>query len=196
MIALVMQNLDNSITTYTKRNRFGIRRYLSKQGHGQPNPTWIPAGNEVTRRIAKKIDGVAGGTWGELFNIPLTAHFLGGAAIGSDADHGVIDPYQRVYNYPTLYVVDGASVSANLGVNPSLTITAQAERAFSLWPNAGEDDARPAQGQAYERLHPVPPQAPVVPADAPGALRLRLPVVEVRQGDDAREHGTAAPVPA
>lgn len=59
LIALVMQHLDNSITTYTKRNRLGIRRYLSKQGHGAPNPTWIPVGNEVTRRIAKKIDAVA-----------------------------------------------------------------------------------------------------------------------------------------
>ena len=178
MIALVMQNLDNSITTYTKRNKFGIRRYLSKQGHGQPNPTWIPAGNEVTRRIAKKIDGVAGGTWGELFNIPLTAHFLGGAAIGSDADHGVIDPYQRVYNYPTLYVVDGASVSANLGVNPSLTITAQAERAAALWPNKGEEDLRPAQGEPYRRLAPIEPERPVVPAHAPAALR-RLPIEPV-----------------
>jgi cholesterol oxidase len=178
MIALVMQNLDNSITTYTKRNRFGMRRYLSKQGHGQPNPTWIPVGNEVTRRIAKKIDGVAGGTWGELFNIPLTAHFLGGAAIGGDAEHGVIDPYQRVYNYPTLYVVDGASVSANLGVNPSLTITAQAERAAALWPNKGEEDLRPSQGEPYRRLDPIPPVRPVVPAHAPAALR-RLPIEPV-----------------
>ncbi|WP_237569876.1 FAD-dependent oxidoreductase [Mycolicibacterium lacusdiani] len=178
MIALVMQNLDNSITTYTKRNRFGVRRYLSKQGHGQPNPTWIPVGNEVTRRIAKKIDGVAGGTWGELFNIPLTAHFLGGAAIGSDAAHGVIDPYQRVYNYPTLYVVDGASVSANLGVNPSLTITAQAERAAALWPNKGEEDLRPSQGEPYRRLDPIPPVRPVVPEHAPAALR-RLPIEPV-----------------
>ena len=63
MIALVMQHLDNSITTYTKRGKLGMRRMTSKQGHGEPNPTWIPAGNEVTRRIAEKIDGVAGGTW-------------------------------------------------------------------------------------------------------------------------------------
>ena len=104
MIALVMQHLDNSITTFTQRTKLGFRRMTSKQGHGEPNPTWIPAGNEVTRRIAEKIDGVAGGTWGELFNIPLTAHFLGGAAIGDTAEHGVIDPYQRVYGYPTLSV--------------------------------------------------------------------------------------------
>lgn len=178
LIALVMQHLDNSITTYTKRNRLGIRRYLSRQGHGAPNPTWIPVGNEVTRRIAKKIDGVAGGTWGELFNIPLTAHFLGGAAIGDSPETGVIDPYQRVYDYPTLHVMDGAAISANLGVNPSLSITAQAERATSLWPNKGERDQRPAQGDAYRRLAPIEPAHPVVPAEAPGALR-RLPIEPV-----------------
>lgn len=174
MIALVMQNLDNSITTYTKRTKLGIRRMVSKQGHGEPNPTWIPVGNEVTRRLAEKIDGVAGGTWGELFNIPLTAHFLGGAAIGDSPERGVIDPYHRVYGYPTLSVVDGAAISANLGVNPSLSITAQAERAASLWPNNGEEDLRPGQGAAYRRLAPIAPEHPVVPADAFGALR-RLP---------------------
>ncbi len=178
MIALVMQHLDNSITTFTRKTRFGFRMMSSKQGHGEPNPTWIPAGNEVTRRIAAKIDGVAGGTWGELFNIPLTAHFLGGAAIGDGPEHGVIDPYQRVYGYPTLSVMDGAAISANLGVNPSLSITAQAERAAALWPNKNEADLRPAQGQPYRRLDPVAPQRPVVPADAPGALR-RLPIEPV-----------------
>lgn len=171
VIALVMQHLDNSITTFTKRGKLGFRRYSSKQGHGEPNPSWIPVGNEVTRRIAAKIDGVAGGTWGELFNIPLTAHFLGGAAIGDSPENGVIDPYQRVYGYPTLAVMDGAAVSANLGVNPSLSITAQAERAASLWPNKGEADLRPAQGEAYRRLDPIAPKNPVVPDSAFGALR-------------------------
>ncbi|WP_343571625.1 GMC family oxidoreductase [Mycobacterium sp.] len=179
MISLVMQNLDNSITTYTKRTKLGRRRYVSKQGHGVPNPSWIPVGNEATRRIAEKIDGVAGGTWGELFNIPLTAHFLGGAAIGDSREAGVIDPYHRAYGYPTLFVVDGAAISANLGVNPSLSITAQAERAASLWPNKGENDIRPKQGEAYRRLDPIAPAHPVVPESAPGALRW-LPSV----GDD------------
>ncbi|BDY30097.1 GMC oxidoreductase [Mycolicibacterium mageritense] len=178
VIALVMQHLDNSITTFTKRGPGGRRVLTSKQGHGEPNPTWIPVGNEFTRRMAEKIDGIAGGTWGELFNIPLTAHFLGGAAIGDSAQSGVIDPYQRVYNYPTLYVMDGAAISANLGVNPSLSITAQAERAASLWPNKGQDDVRPAQGEPYQRLSPVAPERPVVPAEAPGALR-RLPIEPV-----------------
>ena len=178
MIMLVMQHLDNSITTFTRRSRLGWRRMYSKQGHGEPNPTWIPAGNAVTRRVAEKIDGVAGGTWGELFNIPLTAHFLGGAVIGDSSETGVIDAYHRVYGYPTLSVVDGAAISANLGVNPSLSITAQAERAASLWPNKGENDLRPAQGEPYRQLDPIPPAHPVVPADAPAALR-RLPIEPV-----------------
>lgn len=183
MIALVMQNLDNSITTFTKRTRFGFHRYLSKQGHGEPNPSWIPVGNEVTRRIAEKIDGVAGGTWGELFNIPLTAHFLGGAVIGEGPETGVIDAYHRVYEYPTLSVVDGAAISANLGVNPSLSITAQAERAASLWPNKGEEDLRPAQGEPYRRLDPIEPAHPVVPAGAPAALDWGVSAETVNRRD-------------
>ncbi|MFF2550389.1 GMC oxidoreductase [Nocardia sp. NPDC058058] len=179
VISLVMQNLDNSITTFTKRGLFG-RTLSSKQGHGEPNPTWIPAGNEVTRAVADKIGGVAGGSWGEVFNIPLTAHFLGGAVIGADASSGVIDPYHRVYGYPTLSVVDGAAVSANLGVNPSLTITAQAERAAAMWPNKGEVDTRPEPGTGYQRIAPVTPKQPVVPASAPAALVL--PIVEIRSG--------------
>lgn len=177
VIALVMQHLDNSITTFTKSGPFG-RRMSSKQGHGEPNPTWIPVANQATRRIAEKIDGVAAGSWGELFNIPMTAHFLGGAVIGDSPGTGVIDPYQRVYGYPSLHVMDGAAISANLGVNPSLSITAQAERAAALWPNKGQIDQRPAQGEPYRRLAPIAPARPVVPVHAPGALR-NLPIEPV-----------------
>ena len=180
LILLVMQSLDNSITTSSKRGLFGRLKLTSKQGPGEPNPTFIPAGHRANLLAAQHIDGVAGGTWGELFNIPLTAHFIGGCAIGEDAEHGVIDPYHRVFNYPGLSVVDGAAVTANLGVNPSLTITAQAERAFAFWPNKGEVDPRPEQSAGYRRLAPVVPKHPAVPAHAPGALRL--PVVEVRHG--------------
>ncbi|WP_406275721.1 GMC family oxidoreductase [Nocardia sp. NBC_00881] len=178
IISLVMQHLDNSITTYTKRGVFG-RKLTSKQGHGEPNPTWIPMGNEVTRRVAEKIGGIAGGSWGEIFNIPLTAHFLGGAVIGADAEHGVIDGYHRAFGYPTLSVVDGAAVSANLGVNPSLTIAAQAERAAAYWPNKGEVDARPPVGTGYQRIAPIAPAEPVVPVSSPAALSL--PIVEIRE---------------
>jgi cholesterol oxidase len=129
-------------------------------------------GHDAVRRIARRIKGFPGGGWNDVFNIPMTAHFLGGAPIGDSAATGVIDPYHRAYGHPGLHVVDGAAVSANLGVNPSLTITAQAERAMSLWPNQGDDDPRPPLGQPYLRLDPVAPKAPVVPAGAIGELRL------------------------
>lgn len=171
IIALVMQTRDNSITCYTRRGLFG-RRLTSKQGHGSPNPTWIPAGHDVARRIAARIGGFALSGWNDVFNIPMTAHFLGGAVIGDSPQTGVIDPYHRIYGHPGLHVVDGAAVSANLGVNPSLTITAQAERAIALWPNKADPDPRPPLGAPYVRLRPIAPRAPIVPAHAPAALRL------------------------
>jgi cholesterol oxidase len=146
-------------------------KYTSKQGHGEPNPSFIPAGYEANELTARHIGGVAGGTWSEIFDVPLTAHFIGGCPISEDPTNGVIDPYHRVHNYPGLSVVDGAAITANLGVNPSLTITAQAERAFSFWPNKGTSDLRPAQGAEYRRLAPVAPVTPAVPASAPGGLR-------------------------
>jgi cholesterol oxidase len=176
VIALVMQSLDNSITTYGKKT-LGVWRMTSRQGHGAPNPTWIPVANETVRRIAAKVGGTPGGNIGEPFGMPLTAHFIGGCAIGDSAETGVVDPYQRVFGHPGLHVADGSAVTANLGVNPSLTITAQAERAMAFWPNKGEADPRPPLGAAYERIAPVAPQAPVVPDSAPGALRL--PIVGV-----------------
>jgi len=174
VIALVMQTADNSITTFGKRDRLGRWRLTSKQGHGAPNPSWIPVANQVVRRMARLMNGTPGGTIGEPFNVPMTAHFIGGCAIGDSAETGVVDPYHRVYGYDGLHIVDGSTISANLGVNPSLTITAQAERALSFWPNKGEDDTRPAVGSAYERVQPVKPAHPVVPAEAPGALRLPI----------------------
>jgi cholesterol oxidase len=176
VIALVMQSLDNSITTFPRRTPFG-RVMSSRQGHGAPNPTWIPAGNDAVRRMARLMGGVPGGTIGEPFDRPLTAHFIGGCTIGDSPETGVIDPYQRVFGYPGLHVVDGSAISANLGVNPSLTITAQAERAMAFWPNKGETDPRPGLGAAYQQVNPVAPRSPVVPESAPGALRL--PIVGV-----------------
>jgi cholesterol oxidase len=174
IIALVMQSLDNSITVSLRRGLLG-RRLTSRQGYGEPNPTWIPVANEVVRRVAAKIDGEPGGTIGEIANIPMTAHIIGGCVIGDSPQRGVIDPYHRVYGHPGLHVVDGSAISANLGVNPSLTIVAQAERAMAMWPNKGEPDSRPPLGSAYRRVAPVPPAHPVVPAEAPAALRLVAP---------------------
>ena len=170
IIALVMQTVDNSLTV--RRTRRG--RLTTGPGHGEPNPTWIPAGHEAVRRIADQIGGFPGGTVGDIFDIPMTAHILGGATIGESPESGVLDAYHRVYGYAGLHVIDGSAVPANLGVNPSLTITALAERATALWPNKGEPDRRPPLGAEYRRLDPTPPRSPVVPAHAPGALRLDL----------------------
>lgn len=187
VVLLVMQALDNSITVFPKKTALGWR-LSSRQGHGAPNPTWIPAANEGARLMAKAMshdgkEGYAGGTVGEPFDLPMTAHFIGGCAIGDSPETGVLDPYQRLYGYAGLHVVDGSAVSANLGVNPSLTITAQAERAMSFWPNKGEVDPRPALGQAYVRIPAVGPLRPAVPEAAPGALRLA--VIEVTAGRPA-----------
>lgn len=174
IIGLVMQSLDNSLTTYRKPSGLGKGLLTARQGHGAPNPTQIPEATEAATLLAQEINGFAGSNVGELMGTPLTAHFLGGCPIGADADHGVIDPYHRLYGHPGISVVDGAAVSANLGVNPSLTITAQAERAMSLWPNKGETDPRPAPGRPYARVAPVEPVRPTVPASAFGALTLPL----------------------
>jgi cholesterol oxidase len=172
MILLVMQSLDNSITTFLRKKRFGRLALSSKQGHGQPNPTFIRPGYEANKLVAEEIGGIPGSTWNEMLEVPLTAHFIGGCAISDDRETGVVDAYHRVHDCPGLHIVDGSTISANLGVNPSLTITAQAERAFSLWPNVGEEDLRPSLGEPYQRISPVPPRSPAVPATAPAALRL------------------------
>ncbi|WP_371654257.1 MULTISPECIES: GMC oxidoreductase [unclassified Streptomyces] len=172
IIGLVMQSLDNSLTTYLKPDGVGKGLLTARQGHGAPNPKQIRAASKAATELAAEINGFAGSNVGELMGTPLTAHFLGGCPIGASAEEGVIDPYHRLYGHPGISVVDGAAVSANLGVNPSLTITAQAERAMSLWPNKGEADPRPAQGRPYVRVEAVAPKAPAVPADAFGALRL------------------------
>lgn len=171
VIALVMQNVDSAITVRGKRGLLGWR-LTSKNDSDKPNATYIPAANEVVRKIADKYGGTPGGHIGDLVSAPFTAHFVGGCVIGDSAESGVIDPYHRVWNYPTLHIVDGSSVTANLGVNPSLTITAQAERAFSFWPNKGEIDSRPAQASGYRRIAAVAPHNPFVPNHAYAALRL------------------------
>jgi cholesterol oxidase len=173
LIALVMQSLDNSLTLRYRRNWRGRGRLVATPGHGSLRPSWIPAGNRAVRLLAEELGGTPGGAISEIFNLPVTAHILGGAVIGASPEHGVIDAYHRVYGHPGLHVMDGAAISANLGVNPSLTIAAQAERAVSFWPNRGDADPRAPLGQPYRRVDAVAPQAPVVPAGAPAQLRHR-----------------------
>ena len=168
VIALVMQSVDNSLTVFGAKDTFGTWRLRTKQGQGQPNPSWIPVAHDVAKQLAQVIDGVPLGNIGEAFGAPFTAHFVGGATIGATSKEGVVDGYHRVHGYSTLHIVDGSTITGNLGVNPSLTITAQAERAMSMWPNKGQADLRPATG--YQPIVPITPVAPVVPVHAPAAL--------------------------
>ncbi|TYL44855.1 GMC family oxidoreductase [Nocardioides sp. BGMRC 2183] len=169
VILLVMQSLDNSLTSFRHRGRLRTRH-----GDGEPNPDWLPVAHDVARRWERKVDGVAGAVATDLFNIPATAHYIGGCTIGASAETGVVDLYQRVFGHPGLHVADGSAITANLGVNPSLTITAQAERAMAFWPNKGEEDPRPPLGEPYRRIEAVAPRRAVVPPTAPGALRLPI----------------------
>jgi cholesterol oxidase len=162
VVALVMQSRDNSVTVGWRRAWYGRRRLLAVPGPGESNPTWLPVGHRVARLLAGQIGGIAGGSLPEAFNVPVTAHILGGAVIGATPAEGVVDAYQRVFGHPGLHVLDGAAVSANPGVNPALTITAQAERAMAFWPNRGEPDPRPPLGAAYRRVDPIPPRHPAV----------------------------------
>src|SRR5699024_9773331 len=134
--------------TLSLRRRLGRDVLTSRQGHGAPNPSHLPEAHRAVAAIAGRMQRETGvrteprGSWPEVFGIPLTAHFLGGAVISDSPDRGVVDAWNRVWGHPGLHVVDGSAVPANPGVNPSLTITALAERAFAHWLRRGEDDHR------------------------------------------------------
>jgi cholesterol oxidase len=185
IIGLVMQPLDNSITLRARRRRLGRGwRLASGTGPGNQNPRWIPTGHRTVRKLAETMTartGLPAATASpatDLLDIPMTAHFIGGCAIGSGPDRGVVDAYHRVYGYPGLHVMDGSALSANLGVNPSLTITAQAERALAMWPNHGDPDPRPTQGNRYRPVDPVHPRRVAVPE--PTVAGWRLPIRTAR----------------
>lgn len=138
IIVLVMQTLDNAIALRPKVTRSGEVRLQTEQDPERPNPTFIPVANEAAEWLAKRTGGLAQSSVMEaLMNIPSTAHILGGAVIGADPEHGVVDARQRVFGYENLLVCDGAAIPANVGVNPSLTITALAEHAMAQIPPAG-----------------------------------------------------------
>ena len=172
VIALVMQTVDNSLTLAGSRGRTGRWRLTSRAGEGATAPNYIPVAHDVVRRMAEVMGGRPAGSVIENAGLAVTAHFVGGCVIGATAEEGVVDPYHRVFGHPGLHIVDGSAITANLGVNPSLTITAQAERAMALWPNKGDADPRPEPGGDYRDVTAVVPRSPVVPAGAPGELRL------------------------
>jgi len=130
VIYLVMQTLDNAIAFRPKRGLFGGVSLTTEQDPEKPNPTFIDVANEAAEVLARKTGGIAqSGTLEALGNIPTTAHILGGAVIGKDPQHGVVDENNMM-------ICDGSTVPANPGVNPSLTITAMSEYAMSRVPVA------------------------------------------------------------
>jgi cholesterol oxidase len=142
IIILVMQALDNAIALRPRKGPFGSFWLQTEQDPERPNPTFIPVANETAEWFAKRTGGIAQSSVFEaLFNIPTTAHILGGAVIAPDPQQGVVDARQRVFGYENLLVCDGSAIPANVGVNPSLTITALAEHAMSHVPPRAGDSA-------------------------------------------------------
>jgi cholesterol oxidase len=142
IIILVMQTLDNAIALRPRKGPFGSFWLQTEQDPERPNPTFIPIANRTAEWFARRTGGIAQSSLFEaLFNIPTTAHILGGAVIAPDAERGVIDARQRVFGYENLLVCDGSAIPANVGVNPSLTITALAEHAMTHIPRSAGDDA-------------------------------------------------------
>ncbi len=155
IILLVMQTLDNAMALRPRRGPFGSVWLQTEQDPERPNPTFIPIANQAAEWFAARTGGIAQSALTEaLFNIPSTAHILGGAVIAPDAEHGVVDWRQRVFGYENLLVCDGSVIPANVGVNPSLTITALAEHAMSHVP--ARNGAR-AGGEAAVRAASAEP---------------------------------------
>lgn len=167
VIMLCSQTTDTSIELYWDDDRL-----RSRPGAGAPPAVHIPVVEKFVSRLAEKMGSREGALLFEIINRGASAHFVGGIPIGESGDSGAVDPYLRVFGQPGLHVMDGSVMPANPGVNPSLTITALVERAMSLWPNKTEPDARPPLGSGYERVNPISPRRPAVPAGAPGELRL------------------------
>lgn len=147
VILLVMQSLDNALRLVPKRRWFGLSkrvRLQTQQDPNRPNPTFIPVANQAAEWFAERLGGTAqSGITEAVLNIPSTAHILGGAVIGADPESGVIDERHRVFGYQNMLVCDGSAVPANPGVNPSLTITALAERAMAhIPPKPGTEGLR------------------------------------------------------
>jgi cholesterol oxidase len=135
IIILVMQTLDNAIALRPREGPFGSLWLKTEQDPEKPIPTFIPVANQAAEWFAKRTGGIAQSSTTEaLFNIPTTAHILGGAVIAADPSQGVVDGDQRVFGYENLLVCDGSAIPANVGANPSLTITALTERAMTFIP--------------------------------------------------------------
>lgn len=142
VVLMAMQTADNHTKLVRRRQWLWpfSRALTSQPSRDKPGiPSYVPIANEVAREVATELDGVAQNSVNEVFlDTGSTAHILGGCAIGSGPDTGVIDPDGQVYGHEGLYVMDGSVIGANLGVNPSLTITALAEHLCSRFPTAAD----------------------------------------------------------
>jgi len=140
-VLLYMRTLDGTLSMRPGRQwRTGFRRGVVTELSDPENApqAFISEATEIANQFAEKVDGVTTNLITEtVFGVPSTAHILGGACMGETAEEGVIDHQHQVFGYGGLYVIDGSAVSANPGVNPSLTITALAERAMSMVPEKG-----------------------------------------------------------
>jgi cholesterol oxidase len=130
VILLVMQTLDNKINMHLKKGLFGLYRLVTETPKEEAPPVMIPEGVTFAEKFAQMHGGIPKGSKLDLLNSSVTAHVLGGCPMGENPDEHVIDCNHQVHHYPGLIVVGGSSIPANLGVNPSLTITAMAERAI------------------------------------------------------------------
>ncbi|MGM0451963.1 MAG: GMC family oxidoreductase [Thermodesulfobacteriota bacterium] len=143
-ILLFMQSTDSTL-----RFRLGWFGPKSTLTQGERPSAFIPESRELADRYAKIVDGKQMVMLTEtLLGMPTTAHILGGAVMGADSAEGVIDKANRVFGYENMYVCDGSMISANIGVNPSLTITALAERAMGKIPAKEKDAGRVGAGAA------------------------------------------------
>jgi cholesterol oxidase len=134
VILLCMQAVENHIEMQWKRSWFWpFRKFLVSRG--KKVPTYIPQANDFAKKFARLTGGTALSMMPEiLFDVPGTAHCIGGCAIADSPEHGVVDSRHRVFGYKNMFICDGSVIAANLGVNPSLTIAALAERAMSFIP--------------------------------------------------------------
>ncbi|WP_223513171.1 FAD-dependent oxidoreductase [Pseudomonas sp. GL-R-26] len=150
VMLLVMQTLDNAIALRPRKRWLGRGyRLVTEQNRKKPNPTYIEMGNQAAQWLARHTGGIAQSNVLEaLGNIPTTAHVLGGAVIGADAQRGVIDQNLHVFGYQNMLVCDGAAMPANPGVNPALTITALAEYAMAQIPQARNNEGVHERGEA------------------------------------------------
>jgi len=135
IIFLVMQTTDNAMKMVWKKGMLGGRMKIDNSGHKKV-PAYIPIGQEVMERYARKVSGIPQNILLEVFfDRPTTAHILGGCPMSEDSSDGVIDHRLRVHGYPDFYITDGSAIQGNIGVNPSLTITAMSEYCMSLIPS-------------------------------------------------------------